>query len=191
MKITISISFIVILFSVHVSAQGNSGKTKVQIPQISIMDIETGQPSPDIILQVLSPNEAGLAPSTSYEGINSIWLNYTSITNGSSNSNGTKKDILVRISSGQLPTGVLLQLKAYEATNYGKGKKGNPKSEVLVVSSSDQGIIGNIESSFTGNGVGKGHLVEYSLIIDEDEFGAMDASLNNTEITITYTLSDS
>lgn len=179
-----------LLFNWKVAAQGNSGKTKVKIPQISIMDIETGQPSPDIILQVLSPSEAGLAPSTSYDGANSVWLNYTSITNGSSSSNGTKKDILVRISNGQLPSGVLLQLKAYEATNNGKGKKGNPKSETLVVSNSDQGIIGNIESSFTGNGVGKGHLVEYSLIIDEDEFGGMDASLNDTEITITYTLSD-
>ncbi len=185
----IAILFLIVSFtSLQVFAQGNSNKTKVKVPEIAIMDIESGQPSPDIILQVLSPNEAGLAPSTSFEGMNSIWLNYTTITKG--RSNGTKKDILVKISNGQLPEGVQLQLKAYEATNNGKGKKGSPKSETLVITSTDQGFIGEIESSYTGNGAGKGHLVEYSLIIDEENIEGLDASLNETEISITYTLSD-
>lgn len=168
--------------------QNDEHKIKFLIPDVSLMDIETDQSSKNIVLQVLSPNEAGLPATTTFEGANYIWLNYTSIKRGGGN--GNQKIISVRISNGTLPSGVSLKAVASNASNHGLGKKGVPTASYLVLNNTDQTIIQEIESAYTGNGSGKGHKIEYSLLVDEEETEDLDNTLDNTELTITYTLTE-
>ncbi len=188
MKRKINIGTLLLMLTFTCLGQENTHKVKFMIPDVSLMDIETDQSSKDIILQVLSPNEAGLPASTTFEGANYIWLNYTSIKRGGGA--GNQKLISVRISNGTLPEGVSLKAVAYNASNHGLGKKGVPVSGYLVLSNSDQTIIHEIESAFTGNGSGKGHKIEYSLLVEEEETEDLDNALDETELTITYTLTE-
>ena len=185
MKKTILTTALFSLTLLAANAQDKSSdnhNVKFSIPEIALLDIESGNKSNDITLTVEAPTEAG----------ESLWLNYTSIVNKNKSSKDNNRNVAVKISNGTVPGGLNLNVQAQKASSDGKGDKGSPVGTTLTLSSNDQDIITGIGSCYTGNGDGKGHQLVYSLELakDGDAFGELDNDLDNTEITITYTISD-
>ena len=94
-------------------------------------------------------------------------------------------------SSGTV-AGLDLKVLSGAATSDGKGTKGTAAGTALTLTTSDQDIITGIGSCHTGNGDGKGHNLTYSLALSNegDDFDLLDNDLENTELTVTYIISD-
>lgn len=167
-------------------------KVKFEIPEIALLDIESSNKTNDITLTVEAPTEAGESVVLDNAYDRSLWLNYTSIVNKNSSSKDNNRNVAVKISDGKVPGGLNLNVEAQSASSDGKGDKGKSVGTTLTLTSNDQDIITGIGSCYTGNGEGKGHQLVYSLELakEGDAFGELDNDLNDTEITITYTISD-
>ena len=180
---------------VTANAQDNgtdNHKVNVMIPQIALLDIEYTGGSKDIVLSVAAPTEAGEGIVLTGATNNSLWLNYTSIVDkGVGSLNATRK-VSVKISNGVVPGGLDLKVASSAASSDGKGTKGTPAGSALTLSSTDQDIITAIGSAWTGNGGGKGHQLTYSLAESNsgNDFNLLDNDLDNTQLTITYTISE-
>jgi hypothetical protein len=195
MKKTILTTALFSLTLLAANAQDKSSdnhNVKFSIPEIALLDIESGNKSNDITLTVEAPTEAGESVVLDNAYDKSLWLNYTSIVNKNKSSKDNNRNVAVKISNGTVPGGLNLNVQAQKASSDGKGDKGSPVGTTLTLSSNDQDIITGIGSCYTGNGDGKGHQLVYSLELakDGDAFGELDNDLDNTEITITYTISD-
>lgn len=178
---------------VAVNAQDKSSdnhKVKFMIPEIALLDIETTGKTNDITLSVEAPEEAGESVVLDNAVDKSLWINYTSIINSAGKD--ASRNVAVKISNGKVPGGLDLNVEAASASSDGKGTKGKSVGTTLTLTDKDQDIITGIGSCYTGNGGGKGHQLVYSLALsaDGDNFNELDNNLNETEITITYTISD-
>lgn len=165
-------------------------KVTVQIPSIALLDLEADGNALDITLAVEAPTEAGENVILTNATNSDLWINYTSIVNKNTSSpNQTRK---VSVKSSGTVAGLDLKVAAAAATSDGKGTKGTAAGSALTLTTSDQDIITGIGSCFTGNGDGKGHNLTYSLALSNngDDFNLLDNDLNNTELTVTYTISD-
>jgi hypothetical protein len=158
----------------------------IQLPEVALLDLEAAAGT-SITLAPKAPNEAGQALDFSGETNSDIWINYSSIV-------GSKKepsrDIMVQITAGSVPEGLQLTVAAGEDAGMGDGKMGKPLAPV-VLSKISQKIITGVGSSYTGNGVAKGHQLTYSLALDEKKgsYEKLDFDNSNT-LAITYTLTD-
>lgn len=172
--------------------QADNHKIKIGIPSVALMDLEY-ESGADIFLQVNAPSEAGEKANTG-GNVSTVWLNYTSIINSTRaqiiNSSSPLRNISTRISSGTLPGALQLKVTATADAGFGKGTKGQPAGGGIILNDNSQILIDQIGSCYTGNGTGKGHLLTYALLINDDETALLDAGLNNTEIAVTYTISD-
>ncbi|MBK8500971.1 MAG: hypothetical protein IPL46_01535 [Saprospiraceae bacterium] len=158
----------------------------IQLPEVALLDLEAAAGT-SISLAPKAPNEAGQALDFSGETNSDIWINYSSIV-------GSKKepsrDIMVQITGGSVPEGLLLTVSAGEDAGMGDGRMGKPQAPVILNKIS-QKVITGVGSSYTGNGVAKGHQLTYSLALDEKEgsYEKLDFDNSNT-LAITYTLTD-
>jgi hypothetical protein len=182
-------------FVLSVSAQDQSSdnhKVKFKIPEIALLDIESGGADKTITLAIEAPSEAGLNVNLSNAINNSLWLNYTSIVNKNSSSLDNTRKVTAKISEGSIPSGLDIKVQAGIASADGKGNKGYPVGSGVVLNSTDQEIITGIGSCYTGNGNGKGHQLSYSLELKNNgnDFNLLDNNLDNSEITVTYTITD-
>lgn len=164
---------------------------KYRIPEIALLDIETDAGSTDVLLGVVQPTDAGNLITFEDQPVDNLWINYTSVINSFPQSADKKRNIQVKVGSGSIPSGIVLRVRATAANNFGSGQKGVSNGWVNV-STSDQTIIKNIRSAFTGNGAGKGHNLQLriNLLNGGNQFQLLDASQDNTEITLIYTISD-
>lgn len=192
-KLKIEILFFLLLSGFWVQAQDNtsaSHRIKLEIPDIALVDIESDG-NTEINLALIAPEEGGEAVQVDQANNSSLWLNYSSLYNqNTSVNNGKSRTIYARIVSGTLPSGLILNLQATAATNDGKGQKGTPESTSVVLNAQDQSIIANIGSCFTGSGAGKGHQLNYSIALDPNATGLIDSGLDQSLVTIGYTISD-
>lgn len=191
-KIILTTALFVASF-VAVNAQDKSSdnhKVKFMIPEIALLDIETTGKTNDITLSVEAPEEAGESVVLDNAVDKSLWINYTSIINSAGKD--ASRNVAVKISNGKVPGGLDLNVEAASASSDGKGTKGKSVGTTLTLTDKDQDIITGIGSCYTGNGGGKGHQLVYSLALsaDGDNFNELDNNLDETEITITYTISD-
>lgn len=180
---------------VTANAQDNgtdNHKVNVMIPQIALLDIETSAGSKDIVLSVAAPTEAGEGIVLTGATNNALWLNYTSIVNKNVSSANITRKVSVKISNGTVPGGLDLKVASAAATADGKGTKGTAVGSALTLSGTDQDIITAIGSAWTGNGSGKGHQLTYSLAESNsgNSFNLLDNDLDDTQLTITYTISE-
>lgn len=147
----------------------------VSLPSIALLDIEN---SGSIILTLTAPSEAG-SPMVNNSSNNSAWLNFTS-----SLGVGASRNISVQVTSGSASGyEIVLQPQAYSGG--GAGQLGSRIPSVNL-SSMPQKVIDNIGGAYTGNGVGSGYNLKYSLAITN--YGAL--RKDNTTFIITYTLTD-
>ncbi|MBI1307120.1 MAG: hypothetical protein GC181_11010 [Bacteroidetes bacterium] len=170
--------FLFIFNSSNTTAQHN---TSVTIPEVALISVQ-GVSGTTVYFGLTGPTEAGLGFEGGNQFDSTLWLNYSSVVGTSK----PKKDVYVSISSGNLPGGFTLSVKA--APNNGNGN-GNVGTSIgwITLTSSDQKIIENIRTGYTDKGNGKGHRLIYHLEIDN--IGDVDAD-DQATLQITYTISD-
>jgi len=149
------------------------------IPEIAIVDIEPNNTA--INLQFKAPLEGGKAISADEVNENK-WLNYTSAITRT----GSNRRITAQIANGSLPEGVELRLKANNYTGSGKGTHGQSSGQISL-NSTPKTIINNIGRAFTGNGVGNGHQLTYSLAISD--YKKLDAT-EQVEVMVIFTITE-
>jgi hypothetical protein len=146
------------------------------IPHVAMVDIEGGS---NVNLDLSTPTDAGLGMEASATN-SSLWLNYSSTTNPSAtNSVKVKVDALV--------PGINIRVTAAADANGGIGTTGSPSS-VLTLQITDQNLINNIGTCYTGDGINKGHNITYSMVTTSYNLIKYEAS--PSPITITYTITN-
>ena len=146
----------------------------VTVPTIALLDIESAG-SNDISVTLVAPEEAG-DPFASQTN-SSLWLNVTSIvTSGASND--------ISVSINQTVPGLALKVVAAPYAGSGKGFWGTSSGEITL-NTTDNTLIGGITSGYTGNNVGNGFQLTYTVDPDEDTFDSLEAS--SPSIIVTYT----
>lgn len=166
---------------------GNGKKTGligVSMPQVAIINI-AGTNGTSIDLALNAPAEAGLMVDLSDAVDSSIWINYTHIRGKFSR---PKVDVYAKITNGTVPGGMDLKVKALNDVGAGAGNTGNPVGEITL-SSTDQKIIQNIHTCYTGYGVNKGHQLVYRLDVGGVNYADLDFD-ESTTVTVEYTITD-
>ncbi|MCB0734650.1 MAG: hypothetical protein KDC76_08715 [Bacteroidetes bacterium] len=186
MKKLILISFAV-LTALQIQAQDSKEKgqnVQIEIPDVAIMDLEATN-GKSIVLNVNAPTEAGLPVDFSDARDSSLWLNYSSVCGKGKSS---KRKVQAKITSGSLPSYMRLVVEATNDAGYGDGDVGVPNNRKFL-STHDQTIVKNIETCYTGDGVGKGHQLIYSLELKNNKYDEIDFD-DATTLTILYTISN-
>ena len=160
--------------------KGQYNPAMVTIPTVALMDIEPS--SSGINLSFDQPTEAGLPTNSSNATDNSKWLNYTS-----ANSSSSTRKITVQISSGNSPTGTVIDLTAAAYSGNGAGVSFGTPNTTIQLNTSVQDLITNISSCFTGDGQFNGHCLTYSFRIVN--YVAIKTVIAGTMV-INYTLID-
>jgi hypothetical protein len=169
------------LISARVDAQDKSGDShtvSITIPEVAILDIESAG-SKDIALSFAAPEEAGLGITGSSNS--SLWLNYSSIK---SVSNTTRT---VSASVNNTIAGADIVISAASSSGSGAGTIGEPSGDVTLTTS-DQVIVNNIGSCYTGSGINNGHNLTYTLKVN-GSYEELEAA-SQTPLTVTYTISN-
>jgi hypothetical protein len=158
----------------------------IKLPEVALLDLEAAGGT-SITLAPKAPNEAGQALDFSGETNSDIWINYSSIIGSKTE---PSRNITVQITSGAVPAGLVLSVAASKDAGLGDGTMGSPTS-LIMLDKSAQDIITGVGSSYTGNGVSKGHQITYSLALDNQRgsYAQLDFDQSNT-LGITYTLTD-
>lgn len=158
----------------------------IGVPEVAIVDIE-GAGSSAIHLGPVAPTEAGIALDFSNQSNSDLWINYSSVKSTQRNPTRT---ISVAITEGSLPGGVSVSVKAAADAGKGDGAMGNSAGR-LILSSTPQDLITGIGSSYTGDGVNKGHNLTYELDLSSaaGSYSSLDSEESGT-FYIAYTISD-
>ncbi|MBN1821848.1 MAG: hypothetical protein JXR31_14735 [Prolixibacteraceae bacterium] len=186
-RLILSICILTYLGGSKAYAQANKSEShniSIEIPEVALLDLETNSSS-SISLSPVSPNEAGNSLDFSNAFNSQIWVNYSSIVGSSIPDRKVSAFV-----EGAIPDGVKLSVSASSYSGNGGGKLGTPVGKVFL-SEQIQDVITNIGSCYTGDGVNNGHLLTYSLELENEESGYASLNFDNsTTISITYTLSD-
>lgn len=153
----------------------------ITIPEVALLDIELAG-SKNITTAFTSPTEAGLAIVAPTTGLNSLWLNYSSVVESS----GPDVSRTVSVSATSLVPGTVLNVSA--GTPVVAGGSGGTPVAITSITATGQTIISGIGSVYTGDGVGAGSNITYSLTAPAGTYGSLMAG--STPVIVTYTLSD-
>ncbi len=174
---------LVLLFPVIAYPQLEEAQIGVylSLPQIALLDIEPGAGSS--VLFTIEPSAESGNPANIEKTTNgNLWVNYTSAVSNPQDS----RAITAQISQGNFPEGITLFVEAGAFSGSGEGQTGQPAGKTSL-SVQPKPIISNIGSCFTGNGTNNGHLLTFS--IDIADYSKIQ-SMENTEFTILYTITD-
>jgi hypothetical protein len=158
----------------------------IDIPEVALLDLESAGDK-TINLSPEAPKEAGEALDFSNQTNSELWINYSSVIGSKSE---PARDITVQITSGKLPAGMVLSVKSAKDAGQGDGTMGTPNGKIKLDETAQQ-IIAGIGSSYTGDGVSKGHQLTYTLELDgkKGSYANLDYDQSST-LAITYTLTD-
>ena len=148
----------------------------ISLPSIALLDVAPNNAGFNLTLT--SPTEAGNAVKATATD-NSKWLNFTSAVR-----TGVSRRIAVQL-SGSLPNGINLKLTTASYAGVGAGVLGSRVSPIYL-NTSQQTIVNNIGGAYTGNGVGNGYNLTYSVEISNY---SLPRTQTNT-VSIIYTLID-
>lgn len=146
------------------------------IPHVAMVDIEGGS---SINLGLIGPTEAGMGMVGSTTN-SSLWLNYSSTTNPSSSNS-----VMVKLDA-TLP-GLDLKVSASSDAGVGLGATGSPAS-TITLTTSEQNLITNIGTCYTGDGINNGHNITYSL--QPNSYYQIEHSSSPGTTTITFTITN-
>ena len=177
-----------VAFAFNTNAQDDaddSHTVSISIPEVAILDLEA-KGSSVVSLSVEAPTEAGEAVDFSKAKNDDVWINYSSIVGKSENT----RDVTAKISANSVPDGMLLKVTAAKDAGNGDGTMGSSAGEITL-SSSDQKVITGIGSSYTADGAGNGHNLQYSLELDPSKgsYAKIDFD-QDVKLEITYTISN-
>ena len=163
-----------------------SHSVSINIPTIALVDVESvngGEAGVINLSPTVSSLEAGEAVDFGTASNSDLWLNYTSVVEGSSST----RQITVELDNeNKLPDGVSLLVSAGGISS-GKGKKGSPESGKVIISKTAKNLITGIGSCYTESGANKGHRLTYELSLDSDDYEDLIADTYDVEITYTIT----
>ncbi len=187
---------LLILITQHISAQNSepentySHNLEISIPDVAIIGIAgpEGNGSSILLTPDISNLEAGEAVDYSTATNNSLWLNYTSITDSPGNGNGKPKPRTIKAEIDQnLPAAFDLLLEVGTVSS-GSGQTGTATQGKIALKKGPSTVVEDIGSCFTENGEGKGHRLTYSLGIKENQLDKVMAA--EYSVTVTYTISE-
>lgn len=170
------VSIFIIFSQLGTFAQSNMMNVNVSLPNIALLDIESNG-AVNLSFQMLGEAGFGLG-NTAFD--NTKWLNFTSAVG-----NGITRKIVAQIQSGGMPTGYGIKLETGNYTGGGMGSLGISLGSIYL-SNAPIPIITNIGGAYTGNSVGSGYNLKFSL--DILNFGMLKAGSNT--FTMVYTLMD-
>jgi hypothetical protein len=154
----------------------------VLIPEIALVDVEP-EGNNSISLDLTPPAEAGSDASGVSAVNNSLWLNYTS----SKSAGGPARSVYVQV-IGNIPSGVQIKVQASERSGVaGAGIFGTPVGSPVILNNSPQLLISGIGGCYTGNGIGAGHQLRFSIEISDYSFLEIPG---NSVVHISYTIAD-
>ena len=188
LNLTIAASLFALALSGNLNAQDlatDNHTVTISIPEVALVDIEPAA-TKNITLGFTAPTEAGnpILPSAANT---TLWLNYSSIK---SVADPTRN---VSVKMNAIIPGVDLNVTAAAPTGYGAGTLGT-SAGLVTLTSTDQNIVLDIGSAYTGNGANNGHNLTYALAAGSGPGGvAAYADLQATATvtaTVTYTISD-
>lgn len=190
-KITLPIlSLVFTVLSVSINAQDTNSANHnivIGVPNVALLDIESGGANNDINMSFAVPAEAGL-PITPVADNNTLWLNYSSIKKTSTYSR------TVAVSLGTVIPGVAIKVTAAAHTGGGAGTFGLTSGQVTLTTAA-QPILTGIGSAWTGDGNTNGHQLTYNVSYGGAGTGPgtanyADLVVNSNTVVVTYTLSD-
>ncbi len=150
------------------------------IPEISLLAIA---PANEVIkLELGIPGFTGGTGQGSSPTNEKTWINYTSTIEPQA----SHKRILVQITSGEIPSGLTIELSTY-ACSTGNGVVGTAGS-TIELSATQQTLVTGIGGAKTGKGKDHGHKLKYELKLDD--LDQLEFEESQTYITVTYTISD-
>ena len=159
-----------------------SHEVSVKMPEVALLRLEsTG--SPNIDFELKAPLEAGHPLDISELRISKYWLNYSSVHPA----NLPDRKVYATL-SGNLPPGTVLFVEASPYSGKGQGKKGSSSGR-KILSGQPVEIINGIGTCFTGKGINQGHLLTYSLELDNSNYTAIGAG-NYNHIQVIYTIAE-
>ena len=195
-KLVLTIAAFLFVTGVTMAQDADNGvashEVGINVPTIALVDVENanGEASSISLEPDISSLEAGSAVNFSTATDNSLWLNYTSIVEGSDDqSESNARIITARISEGatQLPAGLHLLLSAGGAST-GNGERGQSVADKLELTGSPQDVITGIGSCYTETGENKGHQLTYTLDMNNSNYQTLAAKTYT--VTVQYTISN-
>ena len=164
-------------------SQGDTGQFSVNLslPEITLVDVEPDI-SNSIYFTISTATKGGDSPAIENTTNETLWINYTSALPSGQNS----RTINAEISQGSLPLGITLYLEAAAYSGTGDGNLGSADGKIQL-SNQPQPIISGIGNCYTGDGVGNGHQLTFSIeISDYSEVYAVE----NAYYVVLYTITD-
>ncbi|SFI80634.1 hypothetical protein [Myroides guanonis] len=158
-------------------AQTGSRSVSFNLSEVALLDVEPAASYINLAMNI--PTEAGKAVSMPEVNVTK-WLNYTSAIR----TGAPKRSVSAQVD--QLIEGVTLKLQTGTASGSGGGLLGTSAGNVVLTTSPAVIIIG-IGGAYTGIGINNGHLLSFSLEVNDYK-----KLVQTTDkiITITYTISN-
>lgn len=184
MKLKIIITSIALL-TISGFAYSQWGEAQINVslglPQIALVDIEPAINN-SIHFSVVPSGESGNSAIIQKSSSQNLWINYSSCLSTLHNS----RSILAEVSQGKLPDGMIFYIEASGYSGFGKGQLGQTAGKINITSR-PKSIITNLGNCFTGDGINNGHLLNFSLEIND--YSTVNA-IGETNFTIRYTITD-
>ncbi len=156
------------------------------VPEVALLDIETGGANTTISLGPTAPTEAGEPLDFSGATDNSLTLNYSSTI-----ASGTLRSVTAAITNGTVPAGSDLKVTAAAHTGTGGGTLGSSAGQITLDGTATDVLTG-IGSSYTGDGNANGHVLTY--VLDAQAVANYGNIVHNNggtnTVTVTYTITD-
>lgn len=167
---------LILLFVISEKSHAQSYATSVFTVNINEISLIRINPLSNINMYLLA-SIAGESPGPKIN--NSSYLQLTSI----SALNQTRR--ITASYTGTMPPGTYMTLSASTCTT-GAGNRGTPSS-TLTLSNTNQTLINNIGSGYTGTSTGYGYRLTYTWQIDPNNYNLLNA-IQNVPIVINYTV---
>ena len=181
-KQLIAILIILLIPATSFSQSAERQKTvRLSIPEIAILDIEPSLNN-SVYISLEQPGKPGVEAGFRKTGNETLWINYSSTLLNANNSRVIKAEIL----RGATPEGIELFLEASNYSGNGDGRAGQSTGKVKLTNQ-PKPVITNIGNCYTGDGLMNGHLLSFSVEISNY---SKIHSMNDTEFTILYTITD-
>lgn len=164
----------ILFFFIQISCFAQSASVSFTMQEAAYIKVAPDNSVFDLV--VSSPTVAGEAVMIPASN-STKWINFTSAVVPLAT-----RTISVRITSGDVPSGMALKLSISSA-NGGAGVLGNNLSSVNL-STNPQTIISNIGGAYTGQGSGYGYNLGFELVISD--YSLLRAG--NTNISVTFTI---
>ncbi|MBI1305897.1 MAG: hypothetical protein GC181_04690 [Bacteroidetes bacterium] len=164
--------------------QDDAHAITISIPEVSLVAVR-GPSGNSISLNPETPLEAGAFLPKEVASDSSLWLNYSNVK---SESTHPSRKVYVKISSGTVPPGFVLKVKAGQPAGDQADHLGQSTGAVTL-SNSDEAIVSSIATTYTGTGTGNGHQLTYTLETIPGQTHLIDMNTSGT-IQVTYTIAD-